>query len=282
MKIASIELFRQLILELTLGVSREEKEAMVFWILEHQLGLSRTEVLAGSDVAVNELALAGMIRRVNQHEPLQYVLQEAEFYGRKFRVGPGVLIPRPESELLVKAVVDQFNGRISNPVILDIGTGSGCIAISLALELPSASVYGTDVSAVALGIARKNSDGLNAKVQFDQHDILKDPLNIGPLDALVSNPPYVLEQERPTLEKNVLDYEPDVALFVPNDKPLQFHIAIATKARGVLRSGGFLITEINERKGRDTSALFESLGYEEVRILNDLDGRNRFVSAIWP
>lgn len=282
MKVDSKHLFRQLVMELTVEESQDEKEAMVFWILEHELGLSRTEVLSGRELMTNESAITGIMQRVNQGEPLQYILGEAQFYGRKFMVGRGVLIPRPETELLVKSVVDHFKDHPQNPSILDIGTGSGCIAITVSLELPQAFVHATDVSPAALEIARKNSERMHAKVQLHHHDILKNALTFGPLDVVVSNPPYILERERPALATNVVDHEPGGALFVPDNKPLQFHIAIATKARDALKRGGLLITEINERKGRDTAALFESLGYIDVNILNDLDGKNRFVSAVWP
>ncbi len=282
MKVDSKHLFRQLVMELTVEESQDEKEAMVFWILEHELGLSRTEVLSGRELMTNDSAITGIMQRVNQGEPLQYILGEAQFYGRKFMVGRGVLIPRPETELLVKSVVDHFKDHPQNPSILDIGTGSGCIAITVSLELPPAFVHATDVSPAALEIARKNSERMHAKVQLHHHDILKNALTFGPLDVVVSNPPYILERERPALATNVVDHEPGGALFVPDNKPLQFHIAIATKARDALKRGGLLITEINERKGRDTAALFESLGYIDVNILNDLDGKNRFVSAVWP
>lgn len=282
MKVDSKHLFRQLVMELTVEESQDEKEAMVFWILEHELGLSRTEVLSGRELMTNESAITGIMQRVNQGEPLQYILGEAQFYGRKFMVGRGVLIPRPETELLVKSVVDHFKDHPQNPSILDIGTGSGCIAITVSLELPQAFVHATDVSPAALEIARKNSERMHVKVHLHHHDILKSALTFGPLDVVVSNPPYILERERPSLATNVVDHEPGGALFVPDNKPLQFHIAIATKARDALKRGGLLITEINERKGRDTAALFESLGYIDVNILNDLDGKNRFVSAVWP
>jgi release factor glutamine methyltransferase len=282
MKTDSRTLFQQLMRDLTLEESLYEKEAMIFWVLEHTLGLSRSEVLAGKEVTTVELPLREIIQRLNTQEPLQYILGESGFYGRKFLVEPGVLIPRPETELLVTAVIEHFKDHKGNVTVLDIATGSGSIAITLALELSNATIVATDVSPEALSIAKTNSDRLNARVEVHLHDILKDSLSYGPLNAVVSNPPYILESERETVANNVKNFEPPSALFVANERPLLFHDAIARSARESLTSGGLLITEINERLGTETAALFKSLGYCEVRIIKDLAKKNRFVSALQP
>jgi release factor glutamine methyltransferase len=280
MKADSKQLFQQLALGLTIGEPREEKEAIIYWVMEHQFGLSRAEVLSGKPVTVDEPRLSSIIQRLNQDEPLQYVLGEAEFYGRRFMVSPDVLIPRPETEILVQFVVDHFHSQNQNLSLLDIGTGSGCISITLALEIPMASLIATDISDAALAVANTNAERLNAKIQFHQHDILRNELIFGKLDAVVSNPPYILEREKTTLARNVRHYEPGSALFVSDAEPLVFHKAIASKAGKVLKEGGLLITEINEVLGQEAANLFESLGYSEVKVIKDLHGKNRFVSGI--
>ena len=277
MIVDSRRLFQQLLRDFTTDDSRTEKEAILFWLLENKFALSRAEIIAGKKVRVDQSLLNGFIHRLNKNEPLQYILEEAEFYGRKFRVGPAVLIPRPETELLVKMVVDHFQGNKQEITLLDIGTGSGCIAITLALELPFATVLATDISSDALGIAKENAKRLTANVQFQIQDILNDTLSMGQLDAVVSNPPYILENERILLQKKVVEYEPAQALFVPDSNPLLFHTAIAEKARQSLKPGGLLLTEINESLGKETAALFRSFGYTDVKIIKDLDGKDRVV-----
>ena len=280
MIVDSRRLFQQLLRDFTTDDSRTEKEAILFWLLESKFALSRAEIMAGKKVRVDQSLLNGFIHRLNKNEPLQYILEEAEFYGRKFRVGPAVLIPRPETELLVKMVVDHFQGNKQEITLLDIGTGSGCIAITLALELPFATVLATDISSDALGIAKENAKRLTANVQFQIQDILNDTLSMGQLDAVVSNPPYILENERILLQKKVVEYEPAQALFVPDSNPLLFYKAIAEKARQSLKPGGLLLTEINERLGNDMAALFESLGYADVKIHKDLCEKDRLVSGM--
>jgi len=281
MKVDSRHLLRQLMRELSLIESNDEKEAMAFWILEHEFGLSRTAVLSGKEVMADDSRIQGILQRLNLHEPLLYVLGEAEFYGRRFKVDRSVLIPRPETELLVDRAV-EFLQHSQSGTILDIGTGSGCIAITLALELPLSIVHATDISHDALRTARVNSDRLHADVQFHQHDIMKSEPGFGPLDVVVSNPPYILEKEKATMARNVIDFEPGTALFVPDASPLQFHEAIASKAKKVLKVGGLLITEINETLGQETASLFESFGFAHVGIGRDLAGKNRFVSGLKP
>lgn len=280
MEMDSKQLFHQLMRDLTLSESLEEKESILFWVMEHTLNLSKTEVLAGKKVHVDESELSGILRRLNQHEPAQYVLGEAEFYGRKFFVNSSVLIPRPETELLVKEVLDYLLGSKGNATVLDIGTGSGCIATTLALECPSATVAATDISEAALTVARNNAEQLNAKVNFMTHDIVKDELTLGLFDVVVSNPPYIPLHEKSSLQKNVKDYEPAGALFVPDSNPLLFHEAIAKKTRHVLKPGGLLITEIHEQLGDPTTLIFQSSGFIHVKIIKDLSGKNRFVSGI--
>ena len=278
MKMDSKLLFQRLMGELTLSESQEEKEAIIYWLLEHQLKLSRAELMTGKAISVDEPNLNSLLHRLNQQEPLQYILGESEFYGRKFLVSPDVLIPRPETELLVKEIVEY--GKTRNDIsILDIGTGSGCIAISLALELPMASVSATDLSENALTVARNNSQRLRAPVNFILHDILHTELPMVMFDVVVSNPPYIPISERNTLNKNVRDFEPEIALFVNGSDPLQFHKAIASKAMKVLNADGLLIIEIHESFGHETASVFEAAGLNQVRIIQDLSGKDRFVAG---
>jgi len=280
MKMDSKQLFQRLMSELTLSESKGEKEAIIYGLLEHQLKLSRAEMMAGKAITVDESYLNSLLLRLNQHEPLQYILGECEFYGRVFSVSPDVLIPRPETELLVKEIVKYGSAR-KNITILDIGTGSGCIAISLALELPAASVSATDISDKAMAVARKNAQQLQAPVNFISHDILNTELSFSNLDVIASNPPYVPIAEKNSLNKNVRDFEPGIALFVETD-PLQFYKAIANKAMKALHSKGFLITEINESFGPETASAFDAAGFNQVRIIKDFSGKDRFVAGIKP
>ena len=274
-------LFQRLMSDLTLSESKEEKEAIVLWVLENQLKLSQAEVMAGKSVTLDEAQLNSLILRLNSHEPVQYVLGESEFYGRKYIVTADVLIPRPETELLVKEIVEHGNpGKAIS--ILDIGTGSGSIAISLALELPLAKVIALDVSERALAVARKNAQQLQAHVNFFFHDILETELPLTNLDVIASNPPYIPIAEKNSLQRNVRDFEPAIALFVNGSDPLQFHKAISKSAMKSLQSGGLLITEIHEAWGHETAAVFESEGLINVNIIKDLFGKDRLVTGIKP
>lgn len=282
MKIGSKELLRSIIAALSINESPDEKEAIARWVLEHELGLTHSAILAGKVIEYNPDLLDEIVARLNNHEPLQYILGETSFYGRIFKVNPSVLIPRPETELLVREVVDHFkNSDEKYPSIVDIGTGSGCIATTVALEISDAIVFATDISEGALELAAANAKNLKGKVRFIKHDILKDPITFGPLDAVLSNPPYVPEQERNTLRKNVIDFEPHLALFSGGDDALFFYNAIARSAIKCLKPGGLLITEINESYGPETAALYESLQYSDVQIIKDLSGKNRIVTAIF-
>jgi release factor glutamine methyltransferase len=280
-KINSKELLKGLKASLTIDESSDEKEAIVKWVLEHELGLSHAEIMSGKEIDHDPGSLDTIIKRLNNNEPLQYILGETSFYGRKFKVNASVLIPRPETELLVRAVVDHFRNFEEKYIsLLDIGTGSGCIATTLARELPQAIVFASDISDAALELAQANAISLKAKVRFIKHDILKDPVSFGPLDAVISNPPYVPEQERSSLRKNVINFEPHLALFSGGNDALFFYNVIARKAAKCLKPGGLLITEINESYGPETVALYTSLEYSDVKIIKDLSGKNRIVQAI--
>ena len=226
------------------------------------------------------------MERLSDGEPIQYVIGRTEFCGRVFRVTPDVLIPRPETEMLCAEAI-----RIAAPGarILDLCTGSGCIAWTLALSVPEAHVVGIDVSVAALSVAASQERlvsvissggeaGAEKSPSFIQADIFGPvPSDLGQFDLIVSNPPYVLESEKAAMRRNVLGYEPELALFVPDSDPLRFYREIARWAGALLVPGGSGIVEINEALGEETAALFRDEGLVSVRILQDFFGKNRFV-----
>ena len=272
------EIYQQLVSAFTLDVSVSEKRATILWLMQDKLGVSEAEILAGKELKTSPVEFVNEIQRLNREEPLQYILGKAEFYGREFEVNPSVLIPRPETELLVQHVIDQMR-KSTVGTLLDVGTGSGCIAIILALELPTFKVVATDVSSSAVELAKRNANSMGVEIQFMLHDILKDELQMPLLDVVVSNPPYILKKEAGTLKRNVLAHEPGLALFVPDDDPFIFHRTIAEKAKKSLKPGGLLIMEINENFGDGTAAVLQASGYSDAKTLKDLDNKDRFVSG---
>ena len=222
--------------------------------------------------------MADAIKRLKENEPLQYILGEAEFCGLRLRVNPSVLIPRPETGELVRLIATE--NKNSHPCILDIGTGSGCIAIALAKELPQTTVSAWDISEEALIVAKENSIICGTKIDLAQRDILTyTPAEIDKFDIIVSNPPYIKEKEKSLMESNVLDWEPSLALFVPNDNPLLFYRTIAEKAKTMLTPGGQLYFEINREHGTDTCTMLTELGYTNIHLHKDFAGNDRMVSA---
>ena len=274
-------LYQSLIRALTLPVSDAEKQTMIRWLLEDRLGLTPAALLSGKEVSLTPAHFAHDMERLNAEEPIQYVLGQSEFYGRKFLVNSSVLIPRPETECLVQLVLDM-TGKEEHARVLDIGTGSGCIAITLALELPRCDVHATDVSAAALAIAQENARLLNATAKFHLHNLLEDELPFADLDVIVSNPPYVRQSEAASMKRNVKGYEPPIALFVSDEDPLLFYRTIAQKARPALRPGGLLALEINEGLGRETLEVIERAGFSNVRMHIDQHGKQRCITALAP
>ena len=244
------------------------------------LGQQTVDYYLGKDIILSvkeEQELESILARLHNFEPIQYILGEARFLGRTFRVTPGVLIPRPETEELVEMMLKELS-----PVsrVLDVGTGSGCIAISLAKELPESQVTAWDVSGEALSIAAANSKALQASVRFEQRDVLTyEPCVVDCYDVIVSNPPYVTEAEKQEMEHNVLDWEPSLALFVPDTDPLRFYRRIAVLGLEMLTSGGKLYFEINRAFGKDTVAMLCETGYRAVRLQKDISHNDRFVIA---
>ncbi|MFC6996728.1 peptide chain release factor N(5)-glutamine methyltransferase [Rufibacter roseus] len=262
-----------------------EARTMAEWLLQHELGKGRMGLFeVRSNIASEGLVtkVDTFVERLLQHEPLQYVIGEASFYGRDFIVSPAVLIPRPETEELVQLIIKTYQSQ-PGVAILDIGTGSGCIPVTLAAELPLSTVIGLDVSADALTIARQNANKSGQKVEWLCQDILKEIPAVAPssLDVIVSNPPYVLEQEKELMRQNVLNFEPHLALFVPDTDPLLFYRRIAEIAPQLLKNGGRLFFEINERYAASTADILLSRGFCQVEVIKDLYGKERILQAVW-
>lgn len=244
------------------------------------LGQSTIDYYLGKDIILSlkeEQKLDSILSRLRNFEPIQYIQGTARFLGRTFRVAPGVLIPRPETEELVEYMLIEI---AKDAHILDVGTGSGCIAVSLSKELPEAKVTAWDISEDALNIARENNDALQASVNFAMCDVLNcQSVSQERYDVIVSNPPYVLESEVHRMERNVLDWEPTLALFVPDSDPLRFYRRIGELGLGYLKEGGKLYFEINRAFGEDTALMLRRQGYSKVYIKKDISGNDRFVIA---
>ena len=281
----------------------DEAKAIVRWMLDVRFGLSLTDIVCGKIDEMSETEqseLEAMMQRLEKAEPVQYVVGIAEFCGRTFHVEPGVLIPRPETGELCRWIVEE-RWREGEYQVLDVGTGSGCIAITLALEMPQAKVTAWDISDDALRIAKKNAEALGAEVTFEKRDALNHgdrhsdlrcatiiepvpmihpvPSMIQQWDAIVSNPPYVCQKEAATMERHVLEHEPHLALFVPDDDPLRFYRAIAKYGQKTLKPNGLLYFELNPLYACDTESMVHELGYAETEIKLDMFGKQRFLKA---
>lgn len=258
----------------------EEVSALSRIVCCDLLGQAPTDYYLGKDIALSpkkEQELEDILQRLSRFEPLQYIEGRTLFLGREFWVAPGVLIPRPETEELVELMLKEIP---ADARILDVGTGSGCIAISLAKALPDALVTAWDVSPEALSVARANARKLQADVRFVECDVLACQVDeVGLYDVIVSNPPYVTEAEKADMEPNVLQWEPSLALFVPDDDPLRFYRRIAVLGRGMLADGGRLYFEINRAYGREMVEMLRAMGYVGVRVEKDLSQNDRFVIA---
>jgi release factor glutamine methyltransferase len=264
-----------------------EAKAVVRWLLDVRFGLSMADILCDKVSELPQAAqaeLEAMMARLADGEPVQYVVGQADFCGRQFRVAPGVLIPRPETAELCQWVLEGRGerGEVRGYTLLDIGTGSGCIAITLAAEMPQAEVTGWDISEVALGIARENAERLGVDVSFEQRDILdssRSTLHASLYDIIVSNPPYIEPREREGMERNVLDYEPHIALFAPEGNPILFYQRIADLAVRALKPGGSLYFELNPLTASSVGNYLTQIGFSRIEIRQDAFGRNRMLKA---
>jgi release factor glutamine methyltransferase len=268
--------------ELTGIFAAGEIESLIFLIFEKIKGYSRTQFLLAKEDELSEeeqSEIEKIVARLKNHEPIQYILGETEFYGLPFYAVPGVLIPRPETEELVQWIIQE--NQHPSPTILDIGTGSGCIAISLRKNIDQATILACDISPICLETARRNAELNAVTVSVFAYDVLNGTPEVSfpKLDVIVSNPPYVRENEKPLMEKNVLDYEPKLALFVPDESPLIFYERIADFALIHLKENGRLYFEINEAFGPECDEMLRRKGFSEVVIKKDINGKDRMIGC---
>ena len=295
--------YQQLWQSLTPLYDAGEAQAIVRTVLDVKYGMTLTDIICGK---VNEISadeerkLEEIIIRLQKGEPVQYVLGEADFAGRTFRVEPGVLIPRPETaelcqwiekDMIEKSIVSSGDSPEDSSgnspqatddakLILDICTGSGCIAITLGLNIPNSEVTGWDISEDALRIAQGNVEMLKARnVRIEYQDALALPKAAEAADLIVSNPPYICEKEKADMEKNVLEHEPSLALFVPDEDPLKFYRAIAEYASSALKSGGALYFEINPIYEKETREMLQELDFKDIETKEDAFGKKRMMRA---
>jgi len=252
-------------------------------IANHFLGLKPVDINISLNREVSDEVYNKFIDITEQlvlQQPIQYIIGETEFYDRKFFVNPSVLIPRQETEELVNWIIND-NTESKKINILDIGTGSGCIPITLKCEMPQSSVYAIDISPEAIMVAKKNSELNNVDINFIERDILasQDVVEDIKFNIIVSNPPYITNTEKLLMEKNVLDHEPHLALFVDDNNPLIFYSAIANYSKNNLVEGGFLYFEINEAFGSETKQMLEQKGFCNVLLRKDINNKNRMIKA---
>ncbi|MCM1331697.1 MAG: peptide chain release factor N(5)-glutamine methyltransferase [Bacteroides sp.] len=267
---------------LTGHFSADEALALSRAVYAEVAGYSPVDIVLRKDTTISDFTrhrIDEVVKRLLADEPLQYIFGHTRFYGLDIIVSPDVLIPRPETEELVDIIVKEWSDR-TDLQVLDLCTGSGCIAVALARGLKFPIVKGVDISEAAIDVARRNADTLKVKVKFTVEDVLamqppKEPV----YDIIVSNPPYVLDSEAKAMDANVLDYEPHLALFVPDDDPLRFYKAIGRYAAGALLPGGKLYLEINPLEVEPLCEMLRSFGLEDVHSVADMTGRQRFVIA---
>lgn len=296
--------YNQLWKRLTVIYNEREAQAIVRTVLDALFGMSLTDICLGKVTqlsADDTTRLEKIMQRLEKSEPVQYVLGAEWFAGRLFDVAPGVLIPRPETEDLVKWACDEAKEKekednskeergkeekevskkeeVPHPSILDIGTGSGCIAITVALALPQARVTAWDISTDALAIAAGNAHKLGASVRFEHQDALSAPDDEERWDVIVSNPPYICDRERADMSDNVLSYEPELALFVPDNDPLLFYRAIARYASKALKPGGRLLFETNTAYAHEVAQVMADEGFTAIEVRNDCFGKPRMVKG---
>jgi len=273
-------LFENVLAELDGYYPSREAKSLVYTVIEHILGYNKFYTHKKFSLEINTDTcnkINNIVDRLKHYKPVQYILENCLFYDCNLKVTPGVLIPRPETEELVDLIL-KVNHSLK-PSVLDIGTGSGCIAIALAKHLPKALVYATDISETALNIASGNAEKNGVNIQFFKKDILNpEPfLKQGSFDIVVSNPPYVRNSEKKDMHSNVLNWEPPEALFVPDKKPLLFYRSIARHARFLLKPGGNLFFEINENLANETKNLMISEKFNHIKIYKDIRGKDRMV-----
>jgi len=261
-----------------------EARSIVRLMLSDCFGFNLTDIYTGALQNMSKeqnTLLEQYMQRLEKGEPVQYVTEKAVFCNRTFHIAPGALIPRPETEILCEIITEKHMPK-EDSYILDIGTGSGCIAITLALNIPHSIVTAWDISTEALSIARDNADKMNAKIKIKQKDILEEAKKYNikeEFDIIVSNPPYICNKEAADMESNVLDHEPHLALFVPDNDPLLFYRNIALYASHSLKSNGQLYLEINPIYANDMCNMLDSFNFRNISLHSDQFGKQRFVCA---
>lgn len=277
-----LQKYKESVTILASNYNLNEARTLARLIAERVTGMGINEILINPQLLLSPsqvLLLDTYIDELKLHKPIQYILGETEFFGISLKVDPSVLIPRPETEELVHWIVSDW--QHTSPNILDMGTGSGAIAIALAKNLPAANVFALDISLQAITVAQENAINSFVNIHFMQHDMLQLPTHIkgAPFDLVVSNPPYVRNSEKELMDANVLEFEPDGALFVPDDNPLLFYEAIAKFAQLHLKPNGTIYCEINEAFGSQTETLFKEHGYSNVEVRKDINGKERMLKA---
>lgn len=263
--------------------SEREVKTMFEALIKLRLKWSSADLLLHHDARLSEsdlLFIRSAVKRLLLHEPFQYVIGNTEFYGLSINCAPGALIPRPETEELVDWILEELKGKESK--ILDIGTGSGCIALALKKSTSKSKVWGLDLSETALNIAKENAIALGIEVGFFLHDILSNqPLEFENkfFDVIVSNPPYIPMNEQITMQQNVLQFEPHEALFIPDHDPLLFYRVIATKSQILIKNEGTLYFEIHEDFAAQVEVLLADLGFINIELRKDLQGKSRMIKA---
>lgn len=259
-----------------------EVDALFYIAVEFLTGFSRNQIISHWDQNLTEEDVSqynSILKRLLKQEPIQYILEESYFYELKFKVNTSVLIPRPETEELVFLIVNDLKNNPHSSKVLDIGTGSGCIAIALKHMLPVAQVWALDISETALAVAKENAI-LNKTDMSFMHADIRTYLSADKYDIIVSNPPYITETEAALMESNVMDFEPHLALFVKDQNPLEFYIAIADFANKSLHDNGKLYFEINANYGLQTKEMLLQKAFIDVEVIQDMQGKDRFIKAI--
>ncbi len=275
------ELYRNFLVQLQQMYSLSEAKNITDWVFEKTASLKRTDILKNPEKLISPAAdglIQNALQQLLQHKPVQYVLGEAWFYHMKLKVNENVLIPRPETEELVEQLIKDRKSKLTDPSILDIGTGSGCIPIAIKKNLPAAFVTAVDISETALSVARENAVLHNTHITFKQIDFLdtRHWASLPMFDIIISNPPYIPANEKEKLSKNVSLYEPHIALFVPNKSPLIFYEKIASFGTMNLKPSGKIYLETHEEHAEKVAALFRK-DYETVMIKKDICGKDRMI-----
>jgi len=275
------ELYRNFLVQLQKIYSLGEATTITEWVFEKMASLKRSDILKNPEKIITPAAdklIQETLQELLLHKPVQYVLGEAWFYHTKFKVNAHVLIPRPETEELVEQLITDRKSKLTDPAILDIGTGSGCIPIAIKKNLPASKLTAIDVSEAALVLAKENATLHNANINFMLLDFLDEStwLSLPMFDIIISNPPYIPINEKEKLAKNVADFEPQLALFVPNKSPLIFYEKIAAFGRDHLLPNGKIYLETHEDFAKETAALFRTY-YQTVMIKKDMYGKERMI-----